>query len=153
MKVVGIDNSSSAIVLARINQRKSSISEENLIFIQADLFKELPTSELFDLIISNPPYISFNQRNHLDRDVLEWEDHSALFANDEGLSFYKRIFDIAPKMLKRNSLSSIVLEIDGESQALAVKEFAQNAKVFQVWTDMVGNTRSLYCKYDNSEIE
>jgi release factor glutamine methyltransferase len=153
LEVVGIDNSSSAIALARINQRKSSISEKNLIFIQADIFKELPSSGLFDLIISNPPYISFNQGKHLDRDVLEWEDHSALFANDEGLSFYKRIFDLAPKMLKRNSLSSIVLEIDGESQALAIKEFAQNANVFQVWKDMVGNTRSVYCKYDNSEIE
>jgi release factor glutamine methyltransferase len=152
LEVIGIDNSAAAIALARINQRKLSISNERLKFIQADVFKELPLTGSFDLIISNPPYINYDESKKIDSDVLDWEDHSALFAKDGGLSFYKRIFDLAPQLLNRNSFSSIVLEIDGDSQAQAIMNMTKNKFVFEIWKDLAEKTRSIHCKF-KSEIE
>lgn len=148
LQVIGIDNSLSAIALASVNQRKLGISSDNCTFIHADIFKQLPISGQFDFIVSNPPYISFSQQQYLDRDVLDWEDHSALFAEQDGLIFYKRIFDLLPLLLSRHSISSIVVEVDGENQAKFVKNLALNAKYCEIWKDFAKNTRSVYCNYN-----
>ena len=146
-QVIGIDNSLSAYRLALVNQRKLGIPKTRLSFIHADIFKDLPISGNFDVIVSNPPYISFNEFSDLSQDVLDWEDHSALFAKDDGLLFYKRIIDLIPILVKKNPKSSVFLEVGGDSQAHSVCNMARKKGLNgEIWKDLAGKGRTLHLK-------
>lgn len=82
--VVGVDISSLALEVAKKNAINNSVSID---FIQSDIFSHV--SSLFDVIISNPPYISYDEE--IMDIVYDNEPHSALFAIDNGLYFYDKI--------------------------------------------------------------
>ncbi len=68
-------------------------------FIKHDILKE-ELSETFDLIVSNPPYISFEEKSSMKPNVLEFEPHVALFAHEsDPLIFYKKIIEKSKKSL------------------------------------------------------
>lgn len=69
-------------------------------FVKSDVFSDV--KDTFDVIVSNPPYIPFS--TEIQRDVYEYEPHAALFAEDNGLFFYKKIISDAKKYLNRSSL-------------------------------------------------
>jgi release factor glutamine methyltransferase len=71
----------------------------------------------YDLIVSNPPYISPDERPSLSTSVINFEPSKALFAAPDGLLFYRALARLAPKLLKPNGL--LMVEI-GSSQAEAV---------------------------------
>jgi len=71
----------------------------------------------FDLIVSNPPYISPDERPSLSTSVIDFEPSKALFAAPDGLLFYRALARLAPELLKPNGL--LMVEI-GSSQAEAV---------------------------------
>ncbi|MFW7377879.1 MAG: peptide chain release factor N(5)-glutamine methyltransferase [Oligoflexus sp.] len=74
---------------------------------------------LFDVICSNPPYISHDEKANLPNSVLSFEPHRALFAADDGLSFYRKLAQHAH--LKLYPLGSVVCEI-GYQQGLVVSD-------------------------------
>ena len=74
---------------------------DNIIFFQSDWLKSVKPDSLFDLIVSNPPYIEPNDP-HLKQGDLRFEPQSALIANDNGLSDLSTIIESAPKHLKQN---------------------------------------------------
>ena len=63
----------------------------------------------FDLIVSNPPYISEHEMTNLSKDVLNWEPRIALTPEGDGLEAYKYILNGAKKLLKPNG--KLILEI------------------------------------------
>ena len=68
-------------------------SEKNsLKFEQTDIISE-NTKTKFDLIISNPPYITFEEYKNLDTSVKEFEPKIALITGDDGLEIYKKIIE------------------------------------------------------------
>ena len=71
----------------------------------------------FDIIVSNPPYIPFDTA--LEEEVLK-EPHNALFADEQGLYFYKKIIQNAPQYLNLKGI--LAFEI-GHNQADYIKEF------------------------------
>ena len=85
----------------------------------SDLFENLTGK--FDLIVSNPPYISKSEYDSLPAEVLYFEPRSALFAEDEGIRFYKIILQQAKEYLTKNG--KIYFEI-GHDQAGKVKLLA-----------------------------
>src|SRR5690606_18012171 len=57
----------------------------------------------FDVIVSNPPYVTEREKNTMEDNVLKYEPHIALFVpDDDPLLFYRRIADIAQMLLKDN---------------------------------------------------
>lgn len=117
------DISHDAFNLIHKNIKHNNI--KNITVIRSDLFNKLP-QELFDIIVSNPPYITINEWKHLDASVTNWEDTQALIAQDNGLAIIKKIIEQAPHFLKHNAeledkhFSNVILEI-GYRQANAVK--------------------------------
>lgn len=99
-QVYATDISEKAIELAKRNAKHNKIS--NVTFIQSDLYNELETDKLFDLIVSNPPYISFDEFEDLDDSVTTWEDKQALVAADDGTAIIEDIIEDAPDYLKIN---------------------------------------------------
>ena len=99
--VLGIDNSSGALTIAKRNSINLKAIEHS--FIKMNILESTPKGK-FDLIISNPPYISKKEIPELMKDVIGFEPESALTDYRDGLTFYKRFAEIAPKIIHNDSL-------------------------------------------------
>jgi release factor glutamine methyltransferase len=124
------DISVTALALAQKNGALHNI--KNVTYIQSDLFTELPTDIQYDLIVSNPPYITSEEYANLDDTVKKWEDPAALYTADNGLAILKKIITDAPSFLKDNpemeqkNIPQLVLEI-GYKQGTLVRDLLNNA--------------------------
>lgn len=97
--VSAIDISPEALLTAKENAK---ILHAQINFVEADVFKYAPETNLFDIIVSNPPYIDESEKKDMDCNVLDYEPHSALFVPDDNpLIYYSRIATIASDSLKK----------------------------------------------------
>jgi len=124
------DLSQQAIVLIKRNIVHNKIL--NITVLHSDLFVSIPLGMQFDLIVSNPPYISLHEWKQLDELVTIWEDSSALIANHDGLAIIEKIITQAPQFIKPNSeirqknIAQIIIEI-GHQQGQAVIQLMKQA--------------------------
>ena len=81
----------------------------------------------FDLIVSNPPYISTREYEKLDKNVKDYEPKKALHAGEEGLDVYRRIIEGADSHLKGDG--ALMLEI-GYAQGAAIRDLLKEAGCF-----------------------
>ena len=109
--VTATDISTSALALARENARLLKL-EDKIDFRQGDLFE--PLEEVFDIIVSNPPYISEEEYKELPNGVKDYEPQIALLAGKNGLEFYEKLIDQAPGYLKKNGW--LLLEIGAKQK-------------------------------------
>lgn len=96
-EVVAVDISTDALVLAQENARSNQVSVQ---FIQSDVLQAVTGQ--FDIIVSNPPYISPDDKDEVGANVLASEPHLALFAEEDGLAIYRQIAEQAGTFLKEN---------------------------------------------------
>ncbi len=113
---VGLDISENALQIAEKNARRHQVSDR-LQLKKSDVFEGLK-DERFDLIISNPPYISFNDFEVLQPEVHDFEPMSALTDGKNGLSIIAEIIKNSPEFLKPQNY--LLMEI-GFGQAIEVK--------------------------------
>ena len=96
-KVTGVDFSSETLEVAKEN---SDSLKTKIELVKADIFDWKPTGK-YDIIVSNPPYVMDKEALTMERNVLDYEPHEALFVRDEDpLIFYSRIADIALESLE-----------------------------------------------------
>ena len=95
-EVLGVDISSDALQVALENAQKLDLIKK-VVFRKSDLFSALREGEKFDVVVSNPPYISEDDYKNLDKVVKDFEPKSALLAKENGLEFYKKIIKQAAK--------------------------------------------------------
>ncbi len=136
--VLGVDVSSDALRIALDNVTKLGINNR-AVFRKSDLFSKVREEEKFDLIISNPPYIPADFE--FEPEVLH-EPKLALIAGENGLEFYRKIVEQAPRFLKPNGWLMFELGI-GEAQA--VKSFMEkDFKDIKIEKDLAGIERIIY---------
>ncbi len=143
-KIVASDISEKALALARDNAKTHQV--ERIEFIKSDLFDDLKGP--FDIVVSNPPYISGPEFSGLQEEVLK-EPRIALYGGEDGLDFYRRIFNTAGKFL--NDGGYVVVEI-GYGQAIAVKDICEGVKGFKtagIKKDLSGIDRVIVAKWTN----
>lgn len=125
--VTATDISQDALDLATENAKRQDL---NLSFIKSDCFSEI--SSKYDIIVSNPPYISRADEVEVGLNVLHSEPHLALFADEDGLAIYRRIAEDSKDYL--NDGGKIYLEI-GYKQGQSVPDlFRKNFPEKQVRT-------------------
>lgn len=112
--VTAADISQAALELASENASNQNL---NIFFKKSDCFAEI--SEKYDIIVSNPPYISREDESEVGLNVLHSEPHLALFADEDGLAIYRRIAEDAKDYLTDGG--KIYLEI-GYKQGQSVPE-------------------------------
>jgi release factor glutamine methyltransferase len=96
---VTLDVSEAALEVARQNARELLV-ESRIEFVRSDCFEALkPKPKLFDLIVSNPPYVSANMLPGLQREVRDYEPKIALSPGPDGLSFIRRLVLEAPEFI------------------------------------------------------
>ncbi len=118
-KIVALDISDSALRIAGENALKYA-AEDRIDFIKSDLFEGIDRNqykEFFDLIISNPPYISLGEFQSLPAKTRD-DPYMALSGGRDGMNFYRKIKNEAPFFLKKNGL--LLLEV-GYDQSETVK--------------------------------
>lgn len=115
-RVVATDLSADALEVAAENARLSGLAER-VEFREGALWGALGEGERFDIVVSNPPYISEADRGELEPEVHDWEPGTALFAADAGLAVLASLVAGAPAHLRPGGL--LALEI-GADQGAAV---------------------------------
>ncbi|MEA4916728.1 peptide chain release factor N(5)-glutamine methyltransferase [Proteiniphilum sp.] len=104
------DISEGALEVASENARLNGVSVH---FLVHDIFQPVEDNPVFDVIVSNPPYVTESEKVDMEVNVLDFEPHVALFvADDNALLFYERIADIALVML--NDRGELYFEINRE---------------------------------------
>jgi len=104
-----IDISEKAIEIGKSNAKK--LNAENIGFYKIDILNEKLPEKVYDVIVSNPPYIPVKRQNEVQKEVRLYEPEVALFVDDE-LKFYRRILELSEEFLRING--RVFFEIDDE---------------------------------------
>ena len=138
-KVTALDISEDAIEVAKENSENLKVKVS---LVKDDIFNWLP-AEKYDIIVSNPPYVMDKEALQMEKNVLDYEPHEALFVRDENpLTFYSRIADIAKKALKEDG--KIYFEINPlTSHALKQMMISKGFNDVDILLDSFGKPRFL----------
>ena len=141
--VTGVDINEDAIRLA--NENKVLNKVENVNFMKSDLFEKLDEDFKYDLIVSNPPYITKDEYETLMPEVKNFEPKNALTDLGDGLYFYREISKKAGTYLKDTGY--LAFEI-GYKQAKDVSKILEdnNFAVLSIVKDYGGNDRVVLAK-------
>ena len=141
--VTGVDINEDAIRLA--NENKVLNKVENVNFMKSDLFEKLDEDFKYDLIVSNPPYITKDEYETLMPEVKNFEPKNALTDLGDGLYFYREISKKAEAYLKDTGY--LAFEI-GYKQAKDVSKILEdnNFAVLSIVKDYGGNDRVVLAK-------
>ena len=129
-----------------VASRNCERNEVKVLLRKKDVLKAAPEGDLYDVIVSNPPYITNKEKVEMEANVLDWEPSLALFVPDEDpLLFYRKIAQLGCDMLKEGG--SLYFEINrayGEETILMLKElgYAQ----IELKKDSWGNDRMIKAK-------
>ena len=142
--IKGSDISKGALTVARRNANSLGVNVE---FVESDVLEVfIANNEKFDMIISNPPYVSFDYK--LPNKIIEHEPKLALYAEDNGLYYYRKIMEDSKKVL--NPRGVIVFEI-GYDQGESIKQLAQDILEdysIEVKKDMSNNDRIVVIRFN-----
>jgi release factor glutamine methyltransferase len=141
-RVTAVDISSQALAVAASNAQRHGIADR-VTFVEGDLFGPV-AGQTFDLVVSNPPYISHGEFASLDVGVREFEPRAALDGGPEGLDFYRRIAaDVANYVAPDGA---VMVEI-GATQERAVRDlFAATLEPGPAFRDAAGRPRVVTAK-------
>ncbi len=140
--VTAVDTSHEALALASENIQALGLSER-VTPLLSNWFDAVPKTQRFDLIISNPPYLTSEEVEKTMPEVNKHEPHSALIASEDGLYDIKIILTQAPYFLSSGGL--IALET-GESQHQAIQALATQLGYahFSSSKDLAGKDRFVF---------
>ena len=147
-RVTATDIFAAALEVAARNVEKHRLNE-HIQLLCGDLFEPV-IQQLdgcqFDLIVCNPPYVSTDEYEKLEKNVKDYEPKSALYAGTDGLDVYRRLIIKADDFLKPGA--ALMLEI-GYAQGSAVKELLEQTGVFaevKIEKDFHNNDRIVIAK-------
>ena len=146
---VGIDINEQAVFQARKNARSMNLESRSQFFV-SDWFNGLGDNN-FDMILCNPPYISFEDEESLQDEVRLFDPKKALFSKNQGLADYEIIFSSLPRYLNPNGIACVEI---GYKRSEQVIELANrfNLKVREVLRDLQGIPRCLVVCYKNNTV-
>lgn len=135
LKGVGVDISSEALKVAECNKERLKVEAS---FLESDLFEKI--TDVYDMIVSNPPYIPTEEISSLMEEVRDHEPIGALDGSSDGLLFYRRLISEGKSRLMEGGW--MLFEI-GQDQSQAVTELLDNAGFREIYVrkDLAGLDR------------
>ena len=135
-----------AVVLADVSGEALKVAEKNAenhgvkpVFCQGDLFENVP-ADLFDVIVSNPPYIASEEIQKLMPEVQDHEPVLALDGREDGLYFYRKIIELSSSYLADQGMLAFEIGYDqGESVAELMRK--KGFQQVEVKKDLAGLDR------------
>ena len=135
--IIASDISEKAIEVAKENAK---FHDATIKFIQSDIFNNI--ADKFDIIVSNPPYIDRKDEVTMQDNVLKYDPHLALFAEEEGMYFYRKIIEQANDYLNKNGV--IFFEIGYDQKDKIIKLADLNGYSTEVYKDINGRDRMAF---------
>lgn len=138
--MMATDISENAVTIAKQNADEN---EAVVNFMVGDMLEPLIDRNLkVDILISNPPYIP--QEEQMEHSVVDYEPHVALFGGEDGLKFYRIIFENASKVLKERAMMAFEMGYNQKEALTAeARKYFPDAKI-EVLKDMSGKNRMLF---------
>lgn len=138
------DISEEALVTARKNAEENGAEIE---FYAGDMLEPLIEKGIkLDVLISNPPYIPSEEE--MEKSVVDFEPHVALFGGKDGLYFYRKIFENCQKVLKKKSFMAFEMGWDQrEKMSRLVEEYFPDTE-YEIIKDMSGKDRMLFVYFN-----
>ena len=134
LEVVASDISEEALKVAKEN---AIMNEAEVKFIQSDIFENI--NEKFDIIVSNPPYIAYSDKITMEDNVLNYDPHLALFAEEDGMYFYRKIVENSKEYLEEDGI--VFFEIGYDQREKILKLANENEFKAEVYKDINGRDR------------
>ena len=139
VEIIASDVSVAALNIAKEN---ANTNKAEVSFIQSDIFENI--KDKFDIIVSNPPYIDYKDRTTMQDNVLNYDPHLALFAEEEGMYFYRRIIEEAKEHLTQDGVIFFEIGYDQREKIIELSRLNNyNAKVHK---DINGRDRMAFIK-------
>ena len=137
-KISAIDVSDKAL---RVAKKNAALNKVNINFIHLDILKTNNLDKLYDVIVSNPPYVRELEKKEMKNNVLNNEPHLALFVDNKNpLLFYNKIAELAKNFLTKNG--QLHFEINQYLGKETIKLLAEKGfKNIQLKKDIFGNDR------------
>lgn len=135
--IIASDISEKAIEVAKENAQNHNA---DIRFIQSDIFNNI--DDKFDIIVSNPPYIDRKDEVTMQDNVLKYDPHLALFAEEEGMYFYRKIIEQANDYLDENGV--IFFEIGYDQKDKIIKLADMNGYSGEVYKDINDRDRMAF---------
>lgn len=144
ISIMGSDISEKAIHMANKNARENNALVP---FMVGDMLQPLIDRDLkVDILISNPPYIP--QAEKMEASVVDYEPHVALFGGEDGLKFYRIIFENAKKVLKNRAMMAFEMGWDQKDTMSALVEAYFPEARYEIIKDMSGKDRMLFVYFN-----
>lgn len=125
--ITSVDASADALNLARLNVERHHLT--NVTLVQGDVFGDLLSERSFDMIVTNPPYVSADEYAGLEPEVREYEPASAVTDGASGFRVISRIAELAPSRLRPGG--KLLMEI-GYGQADHARELLAAAGLVDI---------------------
>lgn len=140
LHMMATDISEKAVLVAKDNAQEN---EAIVSFLVGDMLQPLIERDIkVDILISNPPYIP--KEEVMEDSVVNYEPHVALFGGEDGLKFYRVIFENAPQVLKEKAMMAFEMGYNqGEALSELARSYFPDAKI-EVIKDMNGKNRMLF---------
>ena len=142
----GIDISTDAVKIALQNAESLCLTDRSDFMVTS--WSEMPILAPYDIVISNPPYITLAEIEALEPEVRAYDPITALSGGIDGLDCYRDITALLPRLLKPEGM--VFFEI-GSTQAESVKGIVGKAglTMLHTITDLAGHDRCLVARYNN----
>ena len=144
-----LENMSLEVVASDISEEALKVAKENAIlndgdvkFIQSDIFENI--NEKFDIIVSNPPYIAYSDKITMEDNVLNYDPHLALFAEEDGIYFYREIVENAKEYLEEDGI--VFFEIGYDQREKMLELAKRNDFIAKIYKDLNGRDRMAFLK-------
>ena len=138
------DISEEALVTARKN---AEMNDADITFTAGDMLKPLIEQGVkLDVLVSNPPYIP--QEEVMEKSVVDFEPHVALFGGQDGLKFYREICKDCRKVLKDKAFMAFEMGWDQRERMSALVEETLPGCRYEILKDMNGKDRMLFVYFN-----
>ena len=135
-RAIAVDVSETALTVAAENAQRHGVAER-IVFEISDCFETVDSK--FDLIVSNPPYVSADALDGLQREVKDHEPLIALSPGTDGLSVIRRLLKDAPAFLKKSG--HLIMEIGFDQGEKVAGLIDQNWRLHEIRPDLQGIPR------------
>lgn len=138
--MMATDISQEALVTARKN---AQMNEADVQFMAGDMLQPLIEKNIrVDVLVCNPPYIP--QEEKMEKSVVDFEPHVALFGGEDGLKFYREIFADCQKVLKDRAFMAFEMGWDQRERMSQLVEKTLPGWKYEILKDMNGKDRMLF---------
>lgn len=137
-----LDVSDTALKTAKLNAQHNKV---NITFIHQSVLETSNLQQQFSIIVSNPPYVRNLEKNEINKNILDFEPHLALFVDDDdALIFYRKIAQLAKVNLIKNGL--LFFEINQYLASVTIDLLKSlNFNNIQLYKDVYNNDRMISC--------